>query len=170
MTTTDRRTFVKLAGTAAIAPAIAGCSGGEGSSDGGNGDTDDHGDNGASNGGDNGGDVPQEIDDYLSGANEYDGTLADHTGESQVTVEVGGGGGLAFVPAAIRIDAGTTVVFEWTGEGGAHNVVDEDGGFESDLYSDAGETFEHGFEEAGNYRYYCNPHKSSGMRGGIVVE
>lgn len=151
MTNTDRRTFVKLAGTAAIAPAIAGCSSGEGS-----------------NGGEN--DVPQEIDEYLSDANEYDGTLTDHTGESQVTVEVGAGDGLAFAPAALRIDTGTTVVFEWTGEGGGHNVIAEEGSFESDLYSDSGATFEHTPEEAGNYRYYCDPHKSSGMKGGIVVE
>lgn len=156
MTDTDRRTFVKIAGAAAIAPAIAGCSGGEGS--------------GGGNGGGGGGDVPAEIDDYLSGANEYDGTLADHTGESEVTVDVGTGGGLAFAPPAIRIDSGTTVVWEWTGEGGGHNVVAEGGGFESDLYSDAGETFQHTFEETGNYRYYCNPHKASGMKGGIVVK
>ena len=150
MTDTDRRTFIKLAGVAAVAPAVAGCSSGEGSGD--------------------GGDVPDEIDDYLSGANGYDGALEDRTGESRTTVEVGAGGGLAYAPAAIRVDAGTTVVFEWTGEGGGHNVVDEDGGFESDLYSDAGATFEHTFEEAGNYRYYCDPHKASGMKGGVVVE
>lgn len=151
MTNTDRRTFVKLAGAAAIAPAIAGCSGGEGSGGG-------------------GGDVPDEVDDYLSGANEYDGSLADKTGESQVTVEVGAGNGLTFAPPAIRVDTGTTVVWEWTGEGGGHNVIAEGGSFESDLYSDAGETFQQTFEEAGNYRYYCNPHKTSGMKGGIVVE
>ena len=169
MNGTNRRTFVKLAAASAVAPAVAGCTGGSGGNGNGDGGDDDGNSDGGNGGG--GGDVPGEIDDYLSGANEYDGSLADHTGESEVSVEVGGGpNGLAFAPAAIRIDSGTTVVWEWTGEGGAHNAVDEDGGFESDLYSDEGESFEETFDEAGNVRYYCNPHKSSGMRGGIVVE
>jgi serine/threonine-protein kinase len=153
MTDIDRRTFLMGAGAAAIAPLLAGCSG-----DGGN-------------GGDGGGDVPQEIDEHLSDANGYDGSLADHTGEGEVTVDVGAGDvGYAFSPAAVRIDSGTTVVWEWTGEGGTHNVVHQGGDFESDLYSDQGETFEHTFEESGNYRYYCNPHRDNGMKGGGVVE
>ena len=151
---TKRRTFVRIAAAAAVTPTVAGCTGG------------------GSEGGDGGsGDLPAEIDDYLSGANGYDGSLADHTGESEVTVEVGtGANGFGFDPAVIGIEAGTTVVWEWTGQGGAHNVVDEDGAFESELQSEAGATFEHTFEESGTVRYYCNPHRGSGMKGGIVVE
>lgn len=158
MTDMDRRAFVKVAGVTALAPAAAGCSG--------NG-------NGGGNGDGNGGssDVPDELDEYLSDANEYDGTIADHTGEDEVTVDVGtGDNGFGFSTAAIRIDTGTTVVWEWTGEGGAHNVEDEDGEFESDLYSEEGETFEYTFEDSGNYRYFCNPHRSNGMLGGVAVE
>lgn len=155
MSDLSRRRFVLATGATIAASTLAGCG-----SDGGNG----------GNGGDGGNDVPQEIDDYLSDANEYDGSIADQTGEDEVTVDVGGGNGLAFTPPAIRIDSGTTVTWEWTGEGGTHNVVHEDGEFESELYSEAGATFEHAFEEAGNYRYYCNPHRGSGMLGGVVVE
>ena len=60
---------------------------------------------------------------------------------------------LAFSPAAIQVDSGTTVTWEWTGEGGAHNVVHEDGEFESDLQEEDGATFEHTFEEEGNFLY-----------------
>jgi serine/threonine-protein kinase len=173
MTDTNRRTFVKIAAAGAVAPAVAGCTGGGNGNGNGNGDSGNgNGDgSGNGNGGGGGGNVPSEIDDYLSGAQGYDGSIADHTGESEVTVDVGtGGNGFGFDPAAIRIDAGTTVVWEWTGNGGAHNVVDEDGAFESDLMSEASETFEYTFEEAGNYRYYCNPHQANGMKGGVVVE
>ncbi|PSP91806.1 halocyanin domain-containing protein, partial [Halobacteriales archaeon QS_4_66_20] len=59
---------------------------------------------------------------------------------------------------------------EWTGEGGGHNVVDEDGKFESEIVSEGGHTFEYTFEESGTTRYYCAPHKASGMKGAVVVE
>lgn len=155
MTDIDRRAFVKLAGAAAIAPAIAGCSGDGNGDGGGNGD----------------GDVPDELDDYLSDANGYDGSIADHTGEDEVTVDVGTGDtGYGFSPVAIRIDAGTTVVWEWTGQGGTHNVEHNDGEFQSELYSEEGETFEHTFDDSGNYRYFCNPHRANGMLGGVAVE
>jgi plastocyanin len=50
----------------------------------------------------------------------YDGSVADMTEQSEVTVETGAegnGGNFAFEPAAIRIDTGTTVVWKWTGQG-----------------------------------------------------
>jgi len=107
----------------------------------------------------------------LDGANNYGGEVADKTGQSEVTVEVGAGdGGLAFGPAAVHVDNGATVKFEWTGEGGAHNVVAEDGSFESGSpTASAGVNFEHTFSSDGVYNYYCNPHKASGMLGSIVV-
>ena len=154
----SRRQFLTAAG-AGTAVLIAGCSG-----------DDDDGGNGNGNGNGNGG-VPSEIDDYLGDANLYDGSAEDMTGEDSVTVEVGAGdNGFAFDPAAIRVDSGTTVTWEWTGEGGQHNVVDEDGGFESDLAEEEGHTFEQTFDESGNVRYYCNPHRTSGMKGGVIVE
>ena len=126
--------------------------------------------NGDAGGNGGAGNVPSEVDDYLSEASEYNGSLEDMTSEDEATVEVGAGSdGLAFSPAAIQVDSGTTVTWEWTGEGGAHNVVHEDGEFESDLQEEDGATFEHTFEEEGNFLYYCNPHRSQGMKGAVVV-
>ncbi|WP_247008464.1 halocyanin domain-containing protein [Halorientalis litorea] len=107
---------------------------------------------------------------YLSDANNYDGVV-DATGQDEVTVDVGAGDtGLAFGPAAVHVDAGATVVWEWTGEGGAHNVVAEDADFESGSpVGQAGNTYEYTFEEDGVYNYYCQPHKGSGMLGSVVV-
>jgi len=34
----------------------------------------------------------------------------------------------------------------------------------------AGEAYEHTFERAGTYEYYCIPHESSGMTGTVRVE
>jgi serine/threonine-protein kinase len=112
------------------------------------------------------------MDDHLSGAQGYDGSVTDRTGEDEVTVEVGAGNGLAFAPAAVRVDAGTTVLWEWTGQGGEHNVVStasSDVDFESDRHMDAGQHFERTFENAGNALYVCEPHETSGMKGAVEV-
>ncbi|XVH31711.1 halocyanin domain-containing protein [Haloferacaceae archaeon DSL9] len=111
--------------------------------------------------------------DWFSDVPNYEGTY-DYTGREEVTVAVGAGeNGLVFEPAAILVDPGTTVVWEWTGEGGAHNVVDEGGAFESELLEAEGETFsvtfEDQFEDEGIYRYYCEPHLGSGMKGAVAV-
>jgi halocyanin-like protein len=90
-----------------------------------------------------------------------------------VTVAVGAegnGGNFAFDPAAIRVSSGTTVVWNWTGQGAQHNVVAEDGSFESELTEEEGFTFEHTFSESGTYEYACTPHRSLGMKGAVVVE
>jgi len=57
----------------------------------------------------------------VTGANL--GTYQDARGESEVTVQVGAGdSGLAFDATKLWVDPGTTITFEWTGNGGAHNV------------------------------------------------
>jgi halocyanin-like protein len=92
-------------------------------------------------------------------------------GEDSVTVEVGveaNGGPYGYAPAAVHVDAGTTVQFEWTGNG-EHPVVHQDGDFESDLYTTSGVNFEHTFEDDGIYNYYCTPHRGLGMKGSVVV-
>lgn len=120
-----------------------------------------------------GGDAPDRIDDYLSNAPNYDGGVEDATGRDEVTIEVGAGNGLAFAPPAVRVDAGTTVVWEWTGQGGAHNVdsaADSDAEFRSgDAVDSSSETFERTFDAAGIQLYHCDPHEAAGMRGGIEV-
>lgn len=113
-----------------------------------------------------------EVDEYLSDVDNYD-EIADETGSESVTVTVGAegnGGAFAFEPAAVQVDPGTTIQFEWTGQGGGHNVVDEEGAFDSGSpVAEAGVNFEHTFEEEGVFLYYCAPHKSLGMKGAVVV-
>ena len=93
----------------------------------------------------------------------------DRTGESNVAVAVGADGGFAYDPAHIRIDAGTTVTWEWTGVGGGHNVYAVDGSFESELVTEEGYTYEREFETPGTYEYVCTPHQTRGMRGSVEV-
>lgn len=112
-----------------------------------------------------------DLTDWFANVDNFDG-IADERGKSRVTVAVGAegnGGGFAFGPAAVRIDPETTVVWEWTGEGGAHNVVAEDGSFESEMVGDAGATFEHTFDADGVSTYVCVPHEAMGMKGAIIV-
>lgn len=111
----------------------------------------------------------EPFDGYLSDANNYDGTVTDATDRTEVTVTVAPEA-FAFDPAAVEIETGTTVVWEWSGVYGAHNVVAEDGTFDSgDPVSEEGHTFEYTFEEPGAYKYHCDPHEGQGMKGGVLV-
>ena len=149
MSDLSRRRILRGAGAALAAGALTGCTGGSGGSD------------------------ADSVDGHLSAgdANNYDGTVVDVTGESEVTVAVGAGNGLAFDPAAVRVDAGTTVTWEWTGRGGQHNVVsgrESASEFESDLTGEQGATFRQTFE-SGPQLYFCNPHRARGMYGAVAV-
>jgi halocyanin-like protein len=99
--------------------------------------------------------------------------VADATGQDEVTITVGAqgnGGNFGFDPAAVQVDPGTTVVWEWNGEGGQHNVVAEEGGeFESELVAEAGFTFEQTLDSEGVVKYFCQPHRALGMKGVVVV-
>ncbi|MDZ7700802.1 MAG: halocyanin domain-containing protein [Halobacteriales archaeon] len=110
---------------------------------------------------------------WLSETSNYDGTVADRTGQSEVTVEVGAEGNgdfFAFAPPAVQVDPGTTVVFEWTGKGGMHNVHAAEGAsFTSETTDEAGFTFEHTFESEGVVKYQCDPHAALGMKGVVVA-
>ena len=169
-TNLDRRTFIRSAAAVSTVSLLAGCGGAggeggsDGSSDGGSGDGGSDGSSGASS----------EVSDYVGDSSNFDGSVADTTGQDEVTVTVGAegnGGAFAFDPPAVRVSPGTTVVWEWNGEGGTHNVVAEDGSFESgSAVAEAGTTFEHTFEEAGTFLYNCEPHASLGMKGAVVVE
>lgn len=160
----DRRTFLKGAGTVALAGVAAGCSGGGGD-----------GDSSPTDGGDGGNETveaPEAVATFLEGANNYDGVV-DMTGESEVVVDVGAGAnGFAFAPAAVQVDAGTTISWQWTGEGGSHNVVsasDSTSDFDSGNTKQSGDPFEQSFDNTGNMLYYCTPHRQSGMLGAVVV-
>lgn len=150
---------------------LAGCSAPTGSDDGTqNGATNpDDTDNGTEPGDDTENGAELDFGDWFDGVSNYDG-VEDLTGESSVTVRVGTDDGFAYDPAAIRVDVGTTVIWEWTGVGGAHDVIEDDGAFESELQTAEGATFEHTFDADGVYRYYCSPHIAMGMKGAVVVE
>lgn len=118
-------------------------------------------------------DPPKRIDEYLSDARNYDGRIVDARGNEDAEVMVGAGeGGLAFDPAAVRIDSGTTVLWEWSGQGGIHNVASVEESheeFQSDRKSSEGATFKHSFDAGGIALYECNPHAGQGMQGAIEV-
>lgn len=181
----SRRTVLATLGSG-LTVGLAGCGsdGGDNDSDGGDGDGDgDDGSNGNTTDGADGSTpasptaipgesaVPAGIDSFLETANGYDGTIVDATGQSEVTVAVGGDGDLAFDPVAVRVDVNTTI--NWTWEGGTHNVASTD---ESDSDFDSGDptddtetTFSQSFDNAGLQYYVCEVHESGGMLGAIDV-
>mgnify|MGYP006276508385 FL=1 len=114
-----------------------------------------------------------DVRDWVVDANGFDGRVINRTGRDTVRVSVGaaaGGGHYGFDPVFVSVDAGTTVRWEWTGEGGGHNVVAVDGSFSSGAaVSEAGATFEHAFSTPGIYRYFCRPHRGVGMKGVVEV-
>lgn len=89
--------------------------------------------------------------------------------------------GSYFDPKGVLIEAGTTVRF--VNASGSHSATayhpDNEGkplripegsaAWDSGIYTNAEETFEHTFETEGVYDYYCTPHESLGMVGRIVV-
>ena len=124
-------------------------------------------------GGDGGSGGPAGYGDWFEDVGNYEGTR-DLRGQDEVTVSVGAGeNGHLFDPPAILVDPGTTVVWEWTGAGGGHNVVEENGAFDSgEPAAEEGTTFEHTFADAGDgdvFRYVCEPHQSVGMKGAVAV-
>ena len=146
----QRREFLLLSGASVLA-ATAGCIGGE--------------------------DAPTEpeYDDWFSNVPHFEG-FEDYTDQDEVEVLVGAGErGFLFDPPAITIAPGTTVVFEWTGEGGEHEVS-ETTEFEwrnpEGLLDVEGHVWEREFpeREAGTHLYECWPHVGSGMKGGIFVD
>lgn len=154
-------------GTALVA-GLAGCSGGDGG-DGGDGADD--------GGGSSDIEVPAEAEsraeDYLTAnptADNYDGITA--MGSGSVTVDVGArgnGGRFAYAPAAIVVESGTTVQWDWVA--GNHNVLAAEG---SDFDLDSGsarrdDSYEFTFDSTGVGTYYCTPHQSIGMKGAVIV-
>ncbi|ESS02638.1 MAG: halocyanin domain protein [uncultured archaeon A07HR67] len=105
------------------------------------------------------------------------GSYQDARGEDAVTVAVGAGEqGLAFDPTQLWVDPGTTITYEWTGNGGAHNVQTVDGGGPASLDSgnpvgEEGATYEYEVaeEDAGITHYHCVPHTAVGMHAGLAV-
>jgi len=92
-----------------------------------------------------------------------------------VTVQVGAGDqGLAFDPTLLWVDPGTTITFEWTGNGGAHNVQNVEGPASLDSGDPVGEEgytyeYETSEEDVGITHYHCVPHTAVGMHAGLAV-
>ncbi|RAW45909.1 halocyanin domain-containing protein [Halorubrum sp. 48-1-W] len=116
----------------------------------------------------------EAVDEWVVHSDNFDGSIADETDDDAASVAVGAegnGGHLAFDPPVLKVSPGTTVVWEWTGEGGSTNVAFEDLDVRSgDPTADPETTFEHAFEEPGTYRYSSLPHEAIGMRGAVIVE
>jgi len=146
MTTFDRRTVLR-AGGVALTAAVAGCLSGNNFGD--------------------------DLESHLEDVGNYDGTIEDHTGESEVTVQNGDVSGISqtyvFEPPAIRINQGTTVTWSWSGTAG-HSVTEENETFDSGVRSGPGESFSYEFDETGTYLYVCSPHSGLGQKGAVVVE
>ena len=154
----NRREFVRTAGGAAGAAATLSATGAAAAQEDGGG----------------GGETVPDYGGFLDQVGNFDGSTVDATGQDTVTVEVGvqaNGGAYGFGPPAVHVDNGATVQWEWTGEGGGHNVVsDGDGPLDSgSTVSQAGVNYEHTFEEDGIYPYVCVPHEGLNMKGAVVV-
>ncbi|MFC6838124.1 halocyanin domain-containing protein [Halomarina ordinaria] len=125
-------------------------------------------------GGGGGTDTPtrpdETYDGWLADTENYH-ELVDRRGESEVVVEVGAegnGGPYAFDPPAMRIDPGTTVVWEWVGDQ-LYDVTDADLGYHSEQVAGAGHRFAVAFDGDGVSRYECTEYGEEGMRGVLVV-
>jgi halocyanin-like protein len=178
----DRRTVLRAAGTAAFAGVLAGCTEEEDEEP--EDEPEDEPEEEEDEEDEEPEDEPEEDEaelldeeeepdygDFMDDVPNYEGTY-DYRGEEEVEVLVGAGdGGLEFEPAAIMVDPGTTVVWEWTGEGGAHDVVSQEGEeLESELVDEEGHTYEHTFEEPGETLYVCTPHEAQGKKGAVAVD
>ena len=77
---------------------------------------------------------------------------------------------LRFSPSAITITEGDAVRFFWDGQILPHNAVEENETFDSgDTKSDEDYRFVFIAGLNGTFEYYCEPHRSLGMVGQIIV-
>lgn len=79
-------------------------------------------------------------------------------------------GDLTFSPSEVTVEPGTTV--RWVSQDDQFHTVTPDG---HDEWSEAqfnqpGDTFEHTFQEEGEFDYFCAPHVDQGMVGTITVD
>ncbi len=89
-----------------------------------------------------------------------------------VEVKMGSDNGmLKFVPETVTIKEGDTVKWE-NNKMAPHNVVFENAADKShkNLVFSPGDGYESTFDEAGEYSYYCQPHRGAGMVGKVIVE
>ncbi|MFC4408395.1 plastocyanin/azurin family copper-binding protein [Haloarchaeobius iranensis] len=159
---TRRRTVLKAAGTTLLLGGLAGCS-----ADG----------DGTSTPTDTPTDTQTATAEPTATDEPEPRTESGSAGQStaETVVEVGADGDFVFEPGTeepLYVTPGTEVLFGW--ESGSHSIVvgeTPDGatwdGHET--VEDAGFTHRHTFETLGEYRFHCEPHRSLGMTGTIVV-
>jgi plastocyanin len=87
----------------------------------------------------------------------------DAAAESGDTVSVSG---MQFQPATLTVEQGETVTWNFP-DAVPHTVTARNGNFSS-VRMMSGGTFEHTFDEPGEYAYYCSVHPN--MTGTIIVE
>jgi plastocyanin len=103
-------------------------------------------------------------------------------GDSNTVLMVTEGSDYYFDPIGLFVESGETVTFEidsgshsataykeGNGQASVTRIPDGAEVFDSGILSEQGATFEHTFETAGAYDYFCTPHKSLSMVGRIVV-
>jgi plastocyanin len=92
-------------------------------------------------------------------------------------VAVGPGGDFVFDPETVTVAVGDTV--RWVWESNGHNVKADDVPADSDWSGTpgggldtfaTGHVYTHEFQVAGEFDYLCQPHRSYGMRGTVVVQ
>lgn len=77
--------------------------------------------------------------------------------------------GSAFAPSDISVPRGTRI--RWTNNSGIIHTVTPDGHARwTSVELSHGQVFEHVFDTAGTFNYYCEPHRSAGMTGVIRVQ
>ena len=78
--------------------------------------------------------------------------------------------GTSFTPSEVTIQPGTTV--RWIAGNTTPHTVTPDGHSEwsEATLGSSGATFEHTFDTAGDFPYYCVPHRGAGMTGTITVQ
>jgi len=118
-------------------------------------------------------------DDHHSGEDDHHGGVGEPTATAEVAMETTDAG-RHFAPHVVRVTEGGTVTFRL--DSGAHSttayhpdngdprlVPDGAASWDSGVRSETGAEFEQTFETPGVYHYYCQPHRSSGMVGTVVV-
>lgn len=88
--------------------------------------------------------------------------------ESTLEVVIITASGTDFSPATVTIAPGTTV--RWTSTGGDHTVTPDGHTEWSSANLPQGASFEHTFNDVGEFDYFCIPHQSLGMTGTVTVE
>ena len=77
---------------------------------------------------------------------------------------------LRFSPSTVTITEGDTIRFFWDGQLLPHNAVEENGTFDSgDTQRDQDYSFLFTAGLNGTFDYFCEPHRSVGMVGQIIV-